>query len=165
VLYQDLGVDYGDVILFDGAPITHHTYGDTRVPVFPHLATLTRRDYQFVDFAGTQDEPRQLADASVDLEEDAVIYCHSENYQVLCANCWRDPNMDHENHEGVKTHVVTGRIAAPGHVDPVQLLDQLDKAMAKRDRCHIYAPDLCAAAGLSARAQVDGRRFDLLTRN
>ena len=30
VLYGNLGVDYGDVILMDGAPITHHTYGEER---------------------------------------------------------------------------------------------------------------------------------------
>ena len=47
VLYQDLGVDYGDVILIDGAPITYHTYGDTKVD----LATLIRQNYQFYDFA------------------------------------------------------------------------------------------------------------------
>jgi tetratricopeptide (TPR) repeat protein len=145
VLYQDLGVDYGDVILMDGAPITHHTYGDTRVPVFP--------------------QPRQLAGASSDLEEDAVIYAHSESVQLLCANCWRDPDTDHQNHQTMEKHVATGRIAAPGHVDPVRLLDQLDNAMAKRDRCQLYAPDLCVAAGRMARALVDKRRFDLLTRN
>jgi hypothetical protein len=54
VLYQHLGVDFGDVILIDGAPITYHTYGETKVPVFPHLATLVRNQYQFFDFAGTQ---------------------------------------------------------------------------------------------------------------
>ena len=54
VLYGDLGVDYGDVILMDGAPITHHTYGDEQIPVFPHLATLLRRNYQFFAFAGTR---------------------------------------------------------------------------------------------------------------
>ncbi|MFX7640566.1 hypothetical protein ABTJ59_19895, partial [Acinetobacter baumannii] len=37
VLYGKLGVDYGDVILTDGAPITHHTYGEQQIPVFPHL--------------------------------------------------------------------------------------------------------------------------------
>jgi tetratricopeptide (TPR) repeat protein len=46
VLYRKLGVDYGDVILMDGAPITYHTYGEVRVPVFPHLATLLRQHYQ-----------------------------------------------------------------------------------------------------------------------
>jgi hypothetical protein len=42
VLCQDLGIDYGDVILFDGAPITYHTYGERKTPVHPHLATLLK---------------------------------------------------------------------------------------------------------------------------
>ena len=165
VLYQDLGVDYGDVILMDGAPITYHTYGDTSVPVFPHLATLVRRNYQLFDFAGTQAEPRQLADTSVDLDGDIIVYSHSENFQQLCANCWREPGIDHENHDRVEKHVVTGRIAAPGHVDPGQLLDQLDEALAKRSPCQLYAPDLCVAAGLGSRARIEQRRLDLLRGN
>ena len=165
VLYGDVGVDYGDVILIDGAPITYHTYGDAKVPVFPHLATLIRQNYQFFDFAGTQNEPGQLAGASIDLDEDAIVYSHSENFQQLCANCWRDPDIDHENHERMEKHVVIGRIAAPGHIDHVQLLDQLDRAMAKRSGCQLYAPDLCVAAGFETRASVDKRRFDLLTGN
>jgi len=167
VLYDQLGVDYGDVILIDGAPITYHTYGNARVPVFPHLATLERQNYQFYDFAGTQDEPRQLSGAEGDLDGDSVIYPHSELVMTLCAQCWRDPDLDHERHvhERTEKHIVIGRIAAAPHVDPAQLLDQLDKAMAKRKGCHLYAPDLCAAAGFEARAAVEKRRFDLLTRN
>ena len=165
VLYGKLGADYGDVILFDGAPITHHIYGDTKVPVFPHLTTLVRQNYQFHDFAGTQQEPRQLADVSRDLDGDAVVYPHSENVQLFCANCWRDPSLDHEHRERVEKHVVTGRIAAAPHVDPVQLLAQLDKAVAKRSGCQLYAPGLCAAAGFEPRASVEKHRFDLLTRN
>jgi tetratricopeptide (TPR) repeat protein len=165
VLYKKLGVDYGDVILIDGAPITHHTYGSTEVPVFPHLATLVRQNYQFYDFAGTQQETRQLSDASTDLDGETVVYAHSENVQMLCANCWRDPDLDHEHHERMEKHVVIGRIAAVAHVDPVQLLDQLDKAVARRSGCQLYAPDLCAAAGFEPRASVEKRRFDLLTRN
>jgi hypothetical protein len=162
VLFQDLGIDYGDVILIDGAPITYHTYGGTKIPVFPHLATLTRRNYQFFDFAGTQDQSGQL---SIGLADDITVYPHSENFRVLCANCWRDPDLDHERHERVEKHVVTGRIAAPGDIDPVQLLDRLDKAMVARSRCHLYAPGLCMAAGFEARASVEKRRFDLLTAN
>lgn len=45
-LYEDLGVDYGDVVLFDGAPITHHEYEGERVAVFPHLVTLKRPGYR-----------------------------------------------------------------------------------------------------------------------
>jgi hypothetical protein len=165
VLYQDLGVDYGDVILIDGAPITHHAYGEVVVPVFPHLATLLRRNYQVFDFAGTQDTARQLADISVDLDEDAVIYSHSESVRTLCANCWRDPDVQHDEHEEVKKHVVTGRIAAPPGIAPARLMDVIDRAIAKREGCQLYAPDLCAEAGLIARERVDRRRFALLTNN
>jgi len=165
VLYQNLGVDYGDVILMDGAPITHHTYGDVQVPVFPHLATLVRRNYQVFKFAGTQETARQLADMSAELDEDALIYSHSESFKTLCANCWRDPDIDHAHHERVEKHVVTGRIAAPPDMAPVRLQDMIDKALEKRGRCHLYSPDLCAAAGLTTRAQIERRRFALLTDN
>jgi hypothetical protein len=165
VLYEDLGVDYGDVILIDGAPITHHTYGDKRVPVFPHLATLIRRNYKRYDFAGTQHEPRQLAEADIGLDGDSIIYPHSEYVTQLCARCWRDPDIDHDHHEKVERRIVVGRIAAAPDVDPVQLLDQVDKALARRSGCRLYVPDLCSAAGFQARASVEKRRFDLLTLN
>jgi len=166
VPYQKLGVDYGDVILFDGAPITHHTYGDMRVPVFPHLATLIRRNYQLFDFAGTQDTARQLADLSPQLDEDAIIYSHSESFMGLCANCWRDPGLDHDRHERVEKHVVRGRIAAPPEMAAARLLEMIDKAIEKQaGQCQLYAPDLCAAAGLHARERIDRRRFGLLTGN
>lgn len=165
VLYQDLGVDYGDVVLIDGAPITYHTYGDQKVPVHPHLATLLRRNYRFYDFAGMQDEARRLADASAALDRDAIIYSHTESFRTLCANCWRDPELDHEDHETMEKHVVTGRIAAPPEIGPAELLDQIDRAMAERNPCGLYTPALCEAAGLADRAAVEKRRFDMLRGN
>ncbi|MGV7218420.1 tetratricopeptide repeat protein [Bradyrhizobium sp. UFLA05-112] len=162
VLYGNLGVDYGDVILTDGAPITHHTYGEQQVPVFPHLATLLRRNYQFFDFAGTQQTARQLADLSEELDGDAVVYSHSESFKIMCANCWRDPDIDHADHAKMEKHVVTGRIAAPPDISPARLLDMIDKGIEKRGICQLYAPDLCAAAGQLAREQIDRRRFALL---
>ncbi|MGB5411055.1 MAG: hypothetical protein WBN09_05975 [Woeseiaceae bacterium] len=165
VLYNDLGVDFGDVVLIDGAPITYHTYGDKEVPVFPHLATLVRSHYQFYDFAGTQQEAGQLESADAELERDSAIYSHTENVRTLCANCWRDPDIDHEEHIRQEKHVVTGKIAAPPDIPAQQLLDQLDKAVAGKEACSIYAPDLCEAAGLSDRARVERRRFEMLKNN
>ncbi len=165
VLYRRLGVDYGDVILMDGAPITHHTYGEEQIPVFPHLATLLRRNYQFFDFAGTQQEAQQLADISHDLEGDTVIYSHSESFKIMCANCWRNPDLDHAEHETMQQHIVSGRIAASPDVAPARLLDLIDKQIEKRGTCQIYAPDLCAAAGEPARERIERRRFAMLTNN
>ncbi len=165
VLYQDLGVDYGDVILFDGAPITHHTYGDKQIPVFPHLATLVRNEYRMFDFAGTQEEAGQIADTSADLERDAIVYSHSENYVVMCAACWRDPEVNHSHEEKVEKRVVTGRIAAPPDLPPRDLLQQLDAAISKRTPCRLYVPALCNAAGFSDRAAFEQRRFDMIARD
>ncbi|MDN5000588.1 prenyltransferase [Bradyrhizobium sp. GCM10027634] len=165
VLYRKLGVDYGDVILMDGAPITYHTYGEQQIPVFPHLATLLRRNYRFFDFAGTQQTARQLADMSEELEGDSVIYSHSESMKIMCANCWRNPDINHADHEKMEKHVVTGRIAASPDIAPARLLDLIDQGIAKRENCQLYAPDLCAAAGQLARERTDRRRFALLTDN
>ncbi|MGG7536617.1 hypothetical protein [Rhizobium sp. 12,4] len=165
VLFGSLGVDYGDVVLMDGAPITYHTYGEQEVPVFPHLATLVRRNYQFFAFAGTQETAGQLIDLSGELDEDAIIYSHTENFRIMCANCWRNPDIDHADHEKMEKHVVTGRIAAPPDIAPARLLDLIDRGIEKRKTCQLYAPDLCAAAGQLARERSDRRRFTLLTDN
>jgi tetratricopeptide (TPR) repeat protein len=162
VLYQGLGVDYGDVVLFDGAPITYHSYDGERVPVFPHLATLVRNGYRFFDFAGTQDQAGQLGDASVDLERDAIVYAHSEKFHFLCAACWRDPDVEHSHEQQERKHVVTGRIAAPPDLEPRELLRQLDAAIAKRKPCRIYVPELCEAAGLADRSAFERRRLEMI---
>jgi hypothetical protein len=162
VLYQRLGVDYGDVVLIDGAPITYHRYGEREVPVFPHLATLVRSQYQLFDFAGTQDDEGRIHGASEDLDQDSVIYSHSENFTFLCAGCWRDQGIDHEHSKKEQKYVVRGRIAAPPDVAPSELLRQLDAAMTNRSPCRIYTPALCAAAGLADRAAIERRRFDML---
>ncbi|MET0534917.1 MAG: prenyltransferase [Steroidobacter sp.] len=162
VLYQQLGVDYGDVILMDGAPITYHTYGDKKIPVFPHLATLVKNHYRFFDFAGTQEEKGQLGDISRDLERDAIVYSHTENYVTLCANCWRERSVDHEHKATLAKHVIAGRVAAPPDLDVKELLRQLDAAMSSRESCHLYVPQLCEAAGLAERAAVEQRRFNMI---
>jgi hypothetical protein len=163
VLYAHIGVDYGDVILFDGAPITYHHYDDWKVPLFPHLATLKRRHFQFFDFAGTQDKAKALEETTARLPDDCVVYSHSESVTILCANCWNDPNTNHSNHESMTKHVVTGRIAAPASVAPAELLRLIDDAI--DTNCKLYAPDLCHAAGLPDRAKVEQHRYDMLVNN
>lgn len=159
VLYEDLGVDYGDVVLFDGAPITYHRYGDEQIPVHPQLATLRRSGYRFFDFAGTQRQAGQVADSSRGLDRDAIVYSHTENVVTLCGSCWRDPDNDHERHEKEEHHVVTGRIAAPPDYEPAKLLADLDAAATE---CRIFAPGLCLAAGDPDRAAFERRKFEML---
>lgn len=162
VLYQSLGVDYGDVVLFDGAPITYHKYGDENVAVFPHLATLRRQKYKFFDFMGTQSAGRQIADLTKKLRSDSVIYSHSESYETLCMDCWRDANTDHAHTQREELNVVRGRIAVGPDQDEGVLLDEIDAVIPIDNSCRIFSPALCEAAGRHDRAKFERRRFDQL---
>lgn len=159
VLYEDLGVDFGDVVLFDGAPITYQRYGDQQIAVFPHLATLRRSGYSYYDFSATQLESQAVANVSDQLAQDAVIYSHTESFVLFCATCWRDENVQHERHETEEHNVVHGRIAAPPELGASDLLAQIDTALADLPGTRLFSPDLCHAAGQTDRAQLEERRY------
>ena len=161
-LYQDIGTDYGDVVLFDGAPITHQTYGDQDIPVFPHLVTLERGNYGVYPFAGTQKHERQLADLSERLPEDAVVYVHTEQVAFFCAQCWSTPGLAHDHETNTEHRVVYGKICAPPSIDPARLLAHLDEVVEESDELRILAPELAHAAGLSERSEVESRRMAML---
>lgn len=162
VLFQDLGVDYGDVILFDGAPITYRKFGDHQVPIFPHLSTIKTCNYQFFDFAATQQANGEIYHLSDVLDEDAIIYSHTENYSLLCATCWRNEEIDHEHNEVEERNVVTGRIAIPPDMAPKTVLEKIDNALSSTPENRVFSPDLSRAAGFNDRATIETRRYNML---
>lgn len=142
-LFHDIGVDYGDVVLIDGAPVTFHTYGGDKVPVFPHLKTLKRRNYTSLPFWGTQEAAGQLGDLTDALPEDAVVYVHTEHSQT-----------EHT--------IVTGKVCAPPGVEAADLLSALDAAVKASGAVMLLAPELCRLAGDEERAALEERRAALL---
>jgi hypothetical protein len=161
-LFQDLGIDYGDVVLFDGAPVTHHKYGEQQVPVFPQLVTLERPGYRTFPFVGTQPSEGALAALSESLPGDAVLYSHSEQFVVLCAHCWGNEQIDHGAHRQERHHVVRGKVCLPPDVAPAALRDALDAALASADGVRVFAPDLSRIIGDDARADVEARRAQMI---
>jgi hypothetical protein len=162
-LYQDeIGVDYGDVILFDGAPITYHTYGDKEVPVFPHLATLVRADYRIYRFAGTQRRKEQVADLSRTLPADGLVYVHTEQFVQLCHSCWERFDSEQHDHRQVEHHVVTGKICVPSSVEPAAIRAALDDGVAGAEGVELYVPELSRELGEHARAEVEERRMRMI---
>jgi hypothetical protein len=162
-LFYELGVDYGDVVIFDGAPITHQAYGDQKVPVFPHLATLKHRGYQRYPFAGTQQAQRQLAELGADLPDDTVIYVHTEQVVHLCSACWEETSTRHKTHATSEHRVVTGKLCAPPEIPPAALLAAVDRLLAAAPGLRLFVPDLADAAGDTKRRDVEQRRHGMLT--
>ena len=155
VLVGELGVDYGDVVVFDGAPITRHTIGDRSVPVFPHLMTLERRHYQRYRFAAKQRVPHMDEVVSRYLPGDAVLYSHTENFVLLCNECSKGECQWPDEH-GAKTsnhaYVRGALMAAPG-LAPAALLDALEAASREASEIAVACPELSEAAGRTNSAE------------
>lgn len=164
LLYDSIGVDFGDVVLFDGAPITHHTYGDDQVPVFPHLATLVRGDHRIFRFAGTQRREHQIAHLSEELPDGAVFYVHTEQAHQICSSCWSNPGVDHADHTAAEHRVVAGKLCAPPSVQADQLLAAVDRLLSANADVRLFIPDLAEAAGQPDRAAIERRRTQMLDR-
>jgi hypothetical protein len=164
-LYQDLGVDYGDVVLFDGAPITEHKYGEREIPVFPHLVTLRQCGYRILPFLGTQPSEGAIANLSRKLPRDSVLYSHTEQFVVMCAACWENQQVDHASHKGVEHHLVRGKLCAPPDIAARDLLVALDGAVAESPDVRVYVPELARLAGDDARADVEARRMAMAGAN
>src|SRR5690606_25175229 len=109
-LVGELGVDFGDVVLFDGAPITYHEYRGESIPVFPHLVTLARPGYAIYRFGGLQAQPKQIAKLSNALPADSLIYTHTESLRIVCRQCWEGAKA-HQHDSALPQHrVVTGKL-------------------------------------------------------
>ncbi|MBP6633908.1 MAG: hypothetical protein KA297_31100 [Kofleriaceae bacterium] len=163
VYADELGVDYGDVVLFDGAPITHHVVDGREVAVFPHLVTLEHAGYQIYPLAGTQPAPRLIAGLSAALPDDSVAYVHTEQVVLLCQECSLRHGAGHP-HQTREHRVVRGKLCAPPGLAPAALLAALDAAVAAagQDGLRVLVPALADAAGDPARAEVERRRWAML---
>lgn len=162
LFYDEIRVDFGDVVLFDGAPITHHAYGDGSVAVFPHLTTLVRGRYQIYPFGGTQGAKGLIAGLSGSLPEGVVLYPHTEQVRFLCLACWEKPGLDHADHGSAEHHVVTGKLCVPPSVEPAALLRRLDELQVEDSGVRLLIPELSRSAGEAGRAEFETRRLDML---
>lgn len=163
VLFDDFGVDYGDVVLWDGAPITHHQVGDSQVPVFPHLVTLESRAYDFFEFAGIQSEAGEIADLSRALPADGVVYSHTEQVRLMCAECWQAGRDLHNHGEEDRHGVVTGLVAIPHDLAPLhEVYARLQEALRESPHLEFVCPVLTNAAGDAVRAKHEEVRMKAL---
>lgn len=141
--FEEMGVGYGDVVLFDGAAITFHDHDGERVPVFPQLITLSREGYQAYPFAGSQGRDDEIVELSAALTGDAVVYVHAEEFRDLQS-------------------VVTGVVCAPPDLPAAELRAELDRALDAAPDVELFAPQLSRAAGDAARADDEQRRLTAL---
>jgi len=165
VIYaEDIGLDYGDMVLFDGAPIVMRQWGEETVPVFPHLTTLSTGDHHALAFHATQPAAEVVANWMNDdrRPDNLFIEVLTENYVSLCECCWKDDKSDHADHQVDEHRIVDGKLCFPKTANAASIRDVIDQ-LADETGVVFMVPELHRLVGDDARASVDARRLGMLT--
>jgi tetratricopeptide (TPR) repeat protein len=113
--FRDAPIDYGDLVLWDGAPVAaHETVEHGPLPVFPLLEILrhgTERRYPFV---ALEREPDALEGLEAELPEGTRVFIQQERVQHGCAAC--AAGEPHEHDGAASTSAAPQAPGAPGLV-------------------------------------------------
>lgn len=86
--FRDAPIDYGDLVLWDGAPVAEvRTPDDQPVPVFPLLEILRRGDEHRWPFVSLEREPGALDALRQTLPEGARLFVQHERLEHQCRAC------------------------------------------------------------------------------
>lgn len=122
-------IDYGDMILWDGAPVRIGEIDGRQVPVFPLLWILRRGEERRLRFVGMAKDAQAI---------DAVIGSLPEDVHMIVFDRRRD---------AVGATLFYGKLIAPPERDLAAIRDALDKAVRAQPSFTIAIPQLYELLG------------------
>lgn len=108
-----LPVDFGDVVLWDPAPVAFHKSGDLEIPIFPLLDRLREGEYHRLWFVAEQPRGGLLHELGADLPHDVSLYVLDEQIELHCAACESPDACEHERIEMPPRKYVSGKLLIP----------------------------------------------------
>jgi hypothetical protein len=143
--FRDAPIDYGDLVLWDGAPgAAHQTSTGETVPVFPLLEILRKGDERRFAFIGLEREPGALEGLEADLPEDTRVFIQQERVEHQCAAC--ETGEPHEHEPGAESapapapapasapvNLIRGKVIIPLVQDLESFRDAWEAAVAGRN--------------------------------
>jgi hypothetical protein len=134
--FRDAPIDYGDLVLWDGAPVAaHETPEHGAVPVFPLLEILRHGGERRLPFVALEREPDAIANLETELPEGTRVFVQEERIHHVCAAC--DAGEPHEHHDSaVDATAPEGLLRGKIIVPPLQKLpefrDSWEQVIARR---------------------------------
>jgi len=137
--FRDAPIDYGDLVLWDGAPVAaHKTLDQETVPVFPLLEILRRGDERRWPFIALEREPGSVRSLEADLPEGARLFVQKERVEHHCAAC--EAGEPHRHGDGDVTAatgsavatLVRGKLIVPRAQDLSELRSAWETAIGTR---------------------------------
>ncbi len=151
--YREASVDYGDVVLWDGAPVAFSERDGRPTPCFPLLAVLRRGDERRLRFVALQQQPGQLDALAADLPEGSRAFVHQERVEMLCSRCASGEHMHKHRHRPPEAHrVVYGKLVIDGGIALGEFRRELDARLRRHPGVQLVLPGLLEALGETAAA-------------
>lgn len=153
---REASVDYGDLVLWDVAPVGVDRDGDRPVPRFPILALLKRGRERRYPFVALQKQSGEVEKLQSELSDDAIVFVHNERVTTVCAHCALQGLEGEEpkhtgNHER-PSELVYGKLVIPETVDLHAFRHKFDALIASHSDVKLVVPGLLEAVGDSPAA-------------
>jgi hypothetical protein len=126
-------VDFGDVVLWDGAPVELREVGGARVPIFPLLWVLRPGDERRLRFVGMQKQPGLVQALAASLGDSASLVTFD------------GPGSLGQTTEGAQ--LFYGKLIVPAGAPLASLREQLERELRSRPGLTLAVPQLYELLG------------------
>ncbi len=155
-----LAADYGDLVLWDGAPVGYHQEEGIRSPQFPLLQRISPGDFHRFWFLARQTRSEAIHELGETFPEGAFLYVHNEIGESPDLPETRD-----EQTAGPEPQLLAGKIIAPGSMALDTLCTELQDRLREHPDVDLAAPDLMEHAPASEANHDHERLWEALNRS
>ncbi|MFW6066731.1 MAG: hypothetical protein ACOC97_00215 [Myxococcota bacterium] len=143
--FRDAPVDYGDVVLWDAAPVGT---ADDGTPRFPLLTRLRPGEEHRFRFVGLQQETGDVQRLVESLPPAVRLFIHRERVEHACPRCASGDAMRKHEHEPAEEHrIVYGTLVVPPKVDLRAFRLVYESSLRQGGRVALALPGLYEALG------------------
>lgn len=163
--FREAVADFGDVVLWDGAPVGVFEREGRPVPRFALLGVLKKGDerrFRFLARQQKEGDVQRLADA---LPEDVVLYQHGERVETVCPRCAAGETLIRHEHLPAEEHrIAFGKIVVPAGLELRAFALALDEARRANPGVLMAVPSLYEALGEAQQAGKHHKRWGEIER-
>jgi hypothetical protein len=151
--FRDAPADYGDVVLWDAAPVAIHEVDGDRVPRFALLEILRRGDERRLRFVGLQQRAGEIDRLADVLPGGSSVFVQSERIEHLCVRCASGEVLTKHEHTTPEEHrIVYGKIVLAASADLAAVRDTIEREARTRGTFQVAVPELYEQLGDTKRA-------------
>ncbi|MFK7990957.1 MAG: hypothetical protein AB8I08_33360 [Sandaracinaceae bacterium] len=163
--FRDAMADFGDVVLWDGAPVGVSEIDGKAVPRFPLLSPLHQGDERRFRFLTLEQEEGQTDALGAALEHGAILYRHGERVEHVCPRCAAGETLIKHEHLPAETHrIAFGKLVLAGDVDLETFARHLERTRRDHPGVRMAIPSLYEALGETKNAGTHHKRWGTIER-